>query len=110
TRRDPITGEQHAPVSDSIEYTRVTTLWQRRIGNGTLTCDLYRGTKPSKRLVMLIAVYDDGNAGVTRSVRCESPEEETKEAARLEAIIRAASRRPDESPEQAPAAPGRGSP
>lgn len=90
-------------VPDAITYERerVTTLWKRRVGNGTLTLELLRGHKPSRRLVQLVADYEDAGNGVIRTCVCEDQLDEARQTERLEKLMLDAANRPalDVSPD-----------
>ena len=100
-RHDP-DGTQHKMVADSIDYRVAATLWRRKVGNGSITCKLLRGHKPSARIVQLLAEYDDAGTAVSRVVNCTDQLDEERQAQRLERIIRQASARPA-APAAAPA-------
>jgi hypothetical protein len=91
-----ITGDpdQHARVAHAGEYTIETPLYQRRVGNGTITCRMMRSPTPAKRIVQLVADYHDGGIQTTRVCQCESEQEEVRDLQRLERLILEASRRP----------------
>jgi hypothetical protein len=95
-RVDADTGGLHMRVPDAIRYERerVTTLWTRRVGNGTLTLELLRGHKPSRRLVQLVADYEDAGNGIIRTCVCEDQLDEARQIARLEKLMLEASIRP----------------
>jgi hypothetical protein len=88
-RVDEETGALHLRVPDAIRYERerVTTLWQRKVGNGTLTCELLRGHKPSRRIVQLVADYEERGNGVLRTCVCEDELDQARQEARLEQLM-----------------------
>ncbi len=85
-------------VTDAIAYerARVTTLWSRRVGNGTLTCELLKGHKPSRRLVQLVADYENAGDTETRTCVCDDPLDEARQIKRLETIMLEAAARPSQ--------------
>lgn len=86
---------QHAAVANAGEYSIDLPLYHRRVGAGTITCRmLKREGGPGKRIVQLVGEYEDAGEGVTHVVQCASEVEELAQLARLERIIREASRRP----------------
>jgi hypothetical protein len=89
-------GDQHAAVAHAADYELVTTLWRRRVGNGSITCQLLRAKRPAKRIVQLHAEWTDAGVPTTCICQVHSPAEEAHDAARLERLILAASRRPEE--------------
>lgn len=89
-----VDGDQHMGVAHAAHYERVTTLWHRRIGNGSIECQLLRAKRPAKRLVQLLAEWDDAGTPTTAIVMIKDELEEAREAARLERTILAASIRP----------------
>jgi len=93
-RVDPLTGGIHARVSDAIDYSQITTLWQRRVGNGTLRCELLRGHKPSRRKVQLVAEYSDAGSDVLRMIVVDDELEEARAVRRIEQAMLAAQARP----------------
>lgn len=96
SRRHDADGTQHKMVADSIEYRVAATLWQRKVGNGSITCKLLRGHKPSARIVQLLAEYDDAGTAVSRVVNCTDQLDEQRQVQRLERVILLASTRPTE--------------
>jgi hypothetical protein len=86
---------QHAAVANAGEYSIDVALYHRRVGNGTITCRmLKRKGGPGKRIIQLVGEYSDAGEGVTQVIQCASEVEEIEQLARLEGIIRRASRRP----------------
>lgn len=83
------------PVAHAAAYERVTVLWRRTVGSGFIECRLLRARRPAKRIVQLYAEYLDAGVPTTAVVGVDSPEEEARVAARLEAQIRHAGRLPD---------------
>jgi hypothetical protein len=82
-------GDQTARVSQAHEYTRKDELWSRSIGSGRLSCRMLRAASgPARRIVQLVAEYDDRGVAVVQVVDCKSEEEEKREAFRLEGLIR----------------------
>ena len=82
-------------VADAIAYTRVTTLWTRKVGNGTLRCELLRANKPARRRLQLVAEYDHRFlGGVLHTVVVEDELEEARVARRLEATMLVAQAQP----------------
>jgi hypothetical protein len=93
-RFDPDGIVQHARVAQATTYELATILWCRRLAGGEIRCELLRGaTGPARRIVQLVAEYEDAGEPCTRVRRCESPAEETEGAAYLERMIIEASRR-----------------
>jgi hypothetical protein len=92
-RVDEETGGLHMRVPDAIRYERerVTTLWRRKVGNGTLRCELLRGDKPSRRLVQLVADYEERGNGVLRTCVCSDELDQARQEARLERLMLEAS-------------------
>jgi hypothetical protein len=88
-RVDEETGGLHMRVPDAIRYERerVTTLWQRRVGNGTLRCELLRGHKPSRRIVQLVADYEERGHGVLRTCVCDDELDQARQEERLEKLM-----------------------
>jgi hypothetical protein len=88
-RVDEHTGALHMRVPDAIKYERerVTTLWSRKVGNGTLRCELLRGDKPSRRLVQLVADYEERGNGQLRTCICTDELDEARQVARLEKLM-----------------------
>jgi hypothetical protein len=104
-RVDPETGALHARVSQAHDYTRVTTLWRRTVGNGSIECKMYRAASgPARRIIQLHAEYTDAGVHTTTVCGVADPLDEQRQAARLERVIRAASARPDPTaaPPEAP--------
>jgi hypothetical protein len=97
-RTDP-DGTQHMPVAHAADYGVAIAYYHRSIGNGTITCEGLRSPTPAKRLVRLLAEYTDAGEHITHMVQCDSEEDETRQLARLERLILAASRRPSQPPE-----------
>lgn len=97
-QQDSDTGGRHMRVTDAIDYerSRVTTLWRRPIGNGTLRCELLRGHKTSRRLVQLVAEYEDAGDAAARTCVCDDELDEARQVARLERIMLEASARPSQ--------------
>jgi hypothetical protein len=96
-RVDAETGQLHARVAQAHDYQLVTVLWRRRVGNGAIECQFLRSTSgPAKRLVQLHATWSDAGVPTTAVCQVHSPEEEARDAMRLEHMILAASRRPEE--------------
>lgn len=94
-RVDP-DGTQHARVSQAHDYDVVTTLWRRRIGNGTLECQLLRAKVPAKRIVQLRAEYVDAGIDTLAIVQVEDELDEARQATRLERAMILASAKPTE--------------
>jgi hypothetical protein len=86
--------DQHARVAHAAEYSLELPLYQRRVGNGTITCRMLKSPTPAKRLVQLVAEYYDAGVQVTQVVQCEDEPDEVRQLARLERRILEASRRP----------------
>jgi hypothetical protein len=102
-RVDPETGALHARVNQAHDYELATILWRRRIGNGTLTCKLFRARSgPARRIIQLEAAYTDAGVTSTLVSQVNDPLEEQFVAARMEREILAASARPDLSPAPPP--------
>jgi hypothetical protein len=93
-RVDAETGELHARVSQAHDYSRVTILWRRRVGNGTIDCELLRSPTPAQRLVQLRAQYTDAGEPVLHIIKCSDELDEARQAARLQRLILLASARP----------------
>ncbi len=104
-RVDEETRSLHARVSQAHDYDHVTTLWRRTVGTGTILCQLRRASTPAKRLVQLVAEYEEGGESVLQLVQVESPEEEAREALRLEGIMLAAMVKPTTTTEVKDAGP-----
>lgn len=92
---DPDGVVQHKPVSSVAAYGRILTLWERKIGTGSIRCELVRAAQPAHRIVRLIADYQDAGIEVQQLVQVHNVMEEQAETARLERIIRQASIRPN---------------
>ena len=92
-RVDEETGGLHMRVPDAIVYERhrVTTLWTRKVGNGTLRCELLRGHKASRRIVQLVADYEERGNGVLRTCVCDDELDQARQEQRLEQLMLAAS-------------------
>ena len=103
-RVDQETGGLHMRVADAIVYERhrVTTLWSRRVGNGTLRCELLRGHKPSRKVVQLVADYEERGNGMLRTCVCDDELDQARQEARLEQLMLAAAILPSDSPAPAP--------
>lgn len=92
---DEETQSLHARVSQAHDYDRITTLWTRTVGSGQILCQLRRASSgPARRIVQLIAEYEDAGVLTTHTVQVESAEEEAREAQRLERLILEATIRP----------------
>lgn len=107
-RFDPDGITQHARVAQATSYTRITTLWTRKVAGGTIRCELLGGADgPARRIVQLVAEYPDGDDLAMIVRKCESPEEEARALLYLERTIIAASRRgaPAETESPPPPAP-----
>lgn len=96
---DPGDHAQHARVGSRAIYDVQIALWHRRVGNGTIYCRLLKASAgPARRLVELVAEFEDRGVGELRVVRCTSEADEHRELERLEGIMRAAAARPTPAP------------
>jgi hypothetical protein len=95
-RQDAETGGMHMRVPDAVDYERqrVTTAWRRKVGNGTLTCEVLRGHKRSRRLVQLVAEYEDAGDAALRTCICDDELDEARQVQRLEKLMLEAAARP----------------
>lgn len=76
----------------------MTTLRERKVGNGKLTLVLIRSAAPgTKRLVQWRAEYTEAGVFTTQVVGCEDELDEARQLARLERVILAASARPSDA-------------
>jgi len=103
-RVDEETGGLHMRVSDAVVYERhrVTTLWTRKVGNGTLRCELLRGHKPSRKVVQLVADYEERGNGMLRTCVCNDEFDQARQEERLEQLMLAAAILPSNGPAAIP--------
>ncbi len=106
-RFDPDGVVQHARVAQAATYDLATILWRRRVAGGELRCELLRVTGGTgRRIVRLVADYEEGDTSCTRTRVCDTPLEEELGAIYLERVMLEASRRGAPSaPAPAPSAP-----
>lgn len=63
----PTQDEDGIPLgaaADAVTYDRALLLWERRVGNGTLTCELLRANRSARPKVRLTANYTEGDESV----------------------------------------------
>jgi len=95
-RRHDDDGTVHARVANVGNYGVQTILYTRKVGGaGTIRCELLRRRGgPGKRLVQLVADYDDAGVAVQRIVMCDDELDEQYQLRRLERTMLEAMRRP----------------
>lgn len=103
-RVDEDTGALHMRVPDAVRYERerVTTLWSRKVGNGTLRCELLRGHKPARRIVQLVADYEEAGNGMLHTCVCEDELDQARQEERLEKLMLKAAVLPSDPPAAGP--------
>lgn len=105
-RFDPDGVVQHTRVANAADYSRVTILWRRQLAGGEIRCELLRAATPARRIVQLVAEYQDAGETHTRIRHCDHPADEAYGAALFERLIIEASRRaPPATASPAPSAP-----
>lgn len=87
-------GAPHMRVGQAHDYDVVTTLWRRRIGNGTIDCQLLRAKVPAKRLVQLRAEYIEDGIDTLEIVQVDDELDEARQCARLERKMLLAAAKP----------------
>jgi hypothetical protein len=93
----PTQDEDGIPLGrapDAVIYDRQLLLWERKIGNGKLTCELLRPNRPGRRLVRLTGRYTDSGDEVCVVAVIDSEDDERLTALRLEQRMLAAQVRP----------------
>lgn len=94
-RRHDADGTVHRRVRNIGTYSEVTTLRRIRIGTGSIEVRLAKNAAgPGRRIVQLVADYNDAGVAVQHVVQCDDELDEARQLQRLERLILEAMRRP----------------